>query len=153
MHKKTMQYTQKDRTRLYSNLDRTTGCWLWKGALRNGYGAFRVQYKTKYAHRVSYELYTNTTLQDLVVVRHACDNRQCINPEHLVQGTHQDNMDDMTNRKRQSKGAARPLAKLTDRDIKTIRHSTETNITLAKQFNVSHQTISDIKLRKLWKHL
>jgi hypothetical protein len=28
------------------------------------------------------------------VVRHRCNNRLCINPEHLIAGTHADNLQD-----------------------------------------------------------
>lgn len=35
-----------------------------------------------------------------MVVRHTCDNRKCINPEHLVPGTHRENMKDMVERGR-----------------------------------------------------
>ena len=46
----------------------------------------------------------NGEITDGLVVRHTCDNRICVNPEHLEVGTHQDNMDDMVRRNRQAKG-------------------------------------------------
>lgn len=36
--------------------------------------------------------------------RHTCDNAWCINPDHLVAGTSQDNHDDMVERQRSNRG-------------------------------------------------
>jgi hypothetical protein len=35
-----------------------------------------------------------------MVLCHRCDERRCINPDHHFVGTHQDNMDDMTAKRR-----------------------------------------------------
>ena len=37
------------------------------------------------------------------VLRHTCDNSWCINPDHLIQGTQLDNIQDMESRGRHSK--------------------------------------------------
>ena len=42
----------------------------------------------------------NVELTEDDLVRHTCDNRACINPEHLIPGTAQDNTDDMISRGR-----------------------------------------------------
>ena len=35
-----------------------SGCWLWQGCVqKTGYGRFKLGIVSKYAHRVSYELY------------------------------------------------------------------------------------------------
>lgn len=49
------------------------------------------------AHRVSYELFHREKPN---IVRHKCDVRRCVNPEHLVSGTPQENVQDMINRGR-----------------------------------------------------
>lgn len=56
----------------------------------------------KWLHRYIYELYNNKIPKNKEVM-HTCDNRACINPEHLKLGTHKDNMLDMKNKNRGSK--------------------------------------------------
>lgn len=113
------------------------------------------------AHRVSYELHKGIIPEGLYV-RHSCDNPACVNPEHLLLGTQKDNMKDMINRNRQSKGSKRFCAKLNEQQVIEIRNLYATgNYTyadLAKMYGLSvvsrsSNTIRYIIARKTWKHL
>jgi len=76
-----------------------TNCILWEGTVTNsGYGRKWFQGKARYAHRVAYYLTHNEWPE---VVRHTCDNKVCVNPEHLLGGTQKDNVADMYARKRE----------------------------------------------------
>src|SRR5437660_9953734 len=68
------------------------GCWNWKGTTRNGYGQLGF-HGMKAAHRLSYELFVGPIPHGLVIM-HLCDNRSCVNPEHLIAATQKENVHD-----------------------------------------------------------
>lgn len=82
--------------RFMSLVDRDTndpyGCWVWVGSrLRGKYGRFRIQGKTKFAHRVSYELFVGQIPAELEL-DHVCNTHACVNPAHLQPVTRAENM-------------------------------------------------------------
>ena len=81
-----------------------SGCWLWTGfKSTTGYGVLQVDGKKIKAHRISYEIYKKQIPQGMSVL-HKCDVRECVNPDHLFIGTHQDNMKDMVEKRRSRNG-------------------------------------------------
>jgi hypothetical protein len=80
----------------WSNLEFVGDCWEWQGPFfKKGYGSFTG--RSLSAHRVAFYLVHGYWP---VVCRHSCDNRRCINPRHLLDGTHADNMRDAVERGR-----------------------------------------------------
>lgn len=78
-------------------------CWLWTATkFSSGYGVFSFGAGQR-ANRYSWILHYGDIPEELFVL-HKCDNPACVNPKHLFLGTHQDNMDDMTQKKRQAVG-------------------------------------------------
>lgn len=75
-----------------------SNCHHWIGAISQfGYGRFGYKKTNQQAHRVSYELYKGDIGEGLHVL-HSCDNRWCVNPDHLRLGTATENMLDRSMR-------------------------------------------------------
>lgn len=71
-----------------------SGCWIWMGALRDGYGRIRMpQAPITSAHRLSYQM-RNGEIPNGLCVLHRCDVRCCVNPDHLFVGDRRDNTQD-----------------------------------------------------------
>jgi hypothetical protein len=140
-------------------------CWLWKKYKNNkGYGHPSFKGKLILAHRLSYLTFVGEIPNNLHVL-HNCDNPSCVNPKHLFLGDQEDNMKDMVNKNRQSKGEAHGRSKLVQKEVNEIRTlwSAElaerakgkgiqlTQRELAKRFEISQIQISYILNNKRWK--
>lgn len=141
------QMTEQER--FLAKVEKTEACWIWKGGLKpNGYGWFsrttNGKWNTRYAHRVAFELFKGSVTDGLYVC-HRCDNRWCVNPDHLWLGTHQENQADMGRKGR----TFSPARKLTDDDVSEIRRLIIQGVErkeIAAQFGVYPSHISRIKL-------
>jgi hypothetical protein len=139
-----MKLTDKQIQKFWAkvNIKGIDDCWEWQGALQGmGYGDIKINGKTYNAHRISFML-ANGYMPRLFIL-HNCDNRKCINPRHLREGTHLENMFEMRKRGRAGK-------KLTRRDVSEIRQAKGTHREIAKRFNVSHRTIGQVLRRQTW---
>jgi hypothetical protein len=132
-------------------------CWTWQGAGKgNGYG------NTSHgpAHRYAYQLLVGPTPQGLDVC-HKCDNRACINPDHLFLGTRRENMADCKRKGRTARGGALgerrgengTAAKLTWAQVRVIRASQEDSKVLARHFGVTSDNINRIRRHDTWKEI
>lgn len=66
----------------------TDSCWEWKGAKRGyGYPVIKIDNRSVAAHRVSYEMFVGSIPIDYEI-DHLCNNRICVNPNHLEPVTH-----------------------------------------------------------------
>jgi|SRR5665213_1695831 len=154
-------FSIEDRLLLHSVEDPETGCRIWIGTKdQKGYGHFRVGgrkgYVTK-AHRAVYE-HKYGKLPTEVFVRHMCHNPACINIEHLLPGSHQDNMDDMVNAGRQSKlkGEQHGGATITDETVRAIKRLHNEGFSYSQIAGIcktSRSNVAGIVRGERWSHV
>jgi len=146
------------RERFLEKVEKTDGCWLWnKATIRGGYGHFNYDKKMILAHRFSYYLHKECSLESIkgLVIRHSCHSPACVNPAHLSTGTQQDNMNDMVAAGRQARVSGRNNgnSKLTNEQVLAIRVAEGTFQAIAFQYGISARMVSYIKNKKYWAHL
>lgn len=73
------------------SLNAETGCWDWLGAVSHNYGKMHHLGQTVSAHRFSYLMFVGE-IPDGMVVDHICNNKLCVNPDHLRVLTNQQNL-------------------------------------------------------------
>jgi hypothetical protein len=112
------------RARFEAKFQKGPGCWEWQGGINqsNGYGRFYLDRLTPFlAHRLSWALYRGPLK---LCVLHKCDNRKCVRPSHLFEGTRADNNKDMCAKGRHGKsdlkGMKHPGRKLNSHEVETI---------------------------------
>jgi hypothetical protein len=75
-------------------------CWEWISSVSSpGYGQFNYKGVHISSHRLSWIL-TNGEIPKDKNVLHKCDNRRCVNPDHLYLGTQSNNICDAITRGR-----------------------------------------------------
>lgn len=135
-------------------------CIEWQGPFKeDGYGAISWEGRSTTPHRVVYIL-AHGPIPKGMQVRHTCDNRKCVNLEHLLLGTQRENMQDRIDRPKKwgwgAKGEASGKAKLTDEQVLEIRRRYalgETAKSLAVEFGMSHSATQMITSRRTWRHI
>jgi hypothetical protein len=139
----------------WSKVEKTDNCWIWTaGKNHDGYGMFWLDGRNQKAHRVAYQL-TKGSISEGLVLLHKCDNPFCVNPDHLTEGTRQENTQDMVNKGRHLHGTDHPLSKLTEANVVSIRHEYchLSSRKIADIFGVSKTVILKILSNRVWKHL
>lgn len=145
--------------RFFEKVDKSGNCWLWTGTINaGGYGLIWNRRADK-AHRVSYVIHKGA-IPDGKMVLHACDVRNCVNPEHLYVGDAKQNARDMEERHRHPhiapKGEQHHHAKLTNSDVLEIRRrdaAGESRAAIAASFGIVPPTVSKISSGRSWAHL
>lgn len=109
------------------------------------------QKKTVSGHRFAWELFIGPIPEGMQVC-HKCNNKHCVNPEHLYLGTAKQNINDaIRDGLIDIHGENNPKAKLTFQEARAIQVSWEKTNILQQKYAVSRSTIQRIRNGKLWK--
>lgn len=140
-------------------------CWEYKGYIATtGYGQVRRRGLSKtpiIASRYAMYLSIGRYPERHEFVCHSCDNPKCCNPKHLFLGSAQDNARDMVSKKR-NRGGKKPgfkhgkMHRLSLEELKEIRNLIAlgyNNVQIASKFNITHSSVSNIRLEKTWKNV
>ena len=136
--------------RLLSSIDKVDGHWLWNKALTwNGYGILNVAGKLQRAHTMSYQEFVGPIPTGLCVLHsnECIKHRNCINPAHLYLGNRGDNSKDCFST------GGRGRSHLSDNDVIAIRLDAREYITIASDYSITAQAVSQIKHRHTWKQV
>jgi hypothetical protein len=165
MHENTfynkMNYPDKIISKFFNNIiypGNIIDCWLWKGSHRSdGYCQFLYKHYI-HAHRFIFECY-NGQLNPGEQVRHKiCDNKSCVNPNHLLRGTHLDNMKDRDESGLTVKGSKQWQSILIEEQVeeiilKTLNKEFISMSQVENHYHIYRSLVWDILKRNTWKHV
>ena len=147
--------------RFWARVQKAETCWLWTGRLdRCGYGRVRIRDEGRCrsipAHRVAFALQHGAIPDGGRVLMHQCDTPACVRPDHLIEGSHRDNVRDRVERGRCARGERNGRAKLAAEDVQLIYVELSAGVSasaLARRFGVDVKTICAIRDGRTWRHL
>jgi hypothetical protein len=133
-----------------------TECKLWVGRISpGGYGVMSIDGADVLVHRRVWELHNESVIPAGMIVMHTCDNPPCVNPLHLMLGTHADNQRDKAAKGRQARGERNGRAKLTRSMAEGIRALAARGFMraseIARLYHVDGSTVRSILRGDTWR--
>ena len=136
----------------YTQKRKKKDCWPWTlKPISVGYGRLTWKRRTIRAHRLSWIVNFGPIPRGKCVL-HSCDNRRCVNPNHLFLGDPTSNMKDRDAKGRQARGETSGNAVMTTSNVLALRASPLSLSKAAIKFGISKAQASKIRCRKSWAH-
>tara|TARA_Y100000034_G_scaffold136784_1_gene215748 strand:- start:8034 stop:9029 length:996 start_codon:yes stop_codon:yes gene_type:complete len=150
--------TLEERLTFYlDNIDIINDCWVSNLLTPTNDNYFKVKFKGKnyMLHRLVLATKLNKPYEELTIVRHLCNNRRCINPEHLKEGTRSENaLDSRSYHKGVKLTVAQVIrikTELVGKSFLEYGSKKAFDKKWAQEYNVSASTIESIRLDRKWK--
>lgn len=135
--------------RFLGSVKKSKGCWLWLDNVgTHGYGQISIKNRPEVTHRVSWELHRGKIPAGICVL-HRCDNRRCVNPDHLFLGTRADNQDDMAKKGR----AGKKYAPAQVRKMRRLFAAGHAMKAIAREMNTSDSVVAYVVKRIYHKYV
>jgi hypothetical protein len=132
--------------RFWSKVNKTPTCWVWTACVdKMGYGRFYVAGKKRdHPHRISWAM-KNGPIPKGMFVLHKCDNPPCVNPDHLILGTHLENMQDRDRKGRGIKGRKKPTISPETKETIFKKHiGGQSYASLVNEYKIAARTVQRI---------
>lgn len=132
-----------------------TPCTEWVGKTnRDGYGYLNIRrpgdkWRLRTAHRLAFEMATGAPAEGLVL--HRCNNRKCINPEHLYDSDHAQNMRDRAASGNNRSGRDRLTPELVSQIRELCKKKPQRAV--ADLLGLPKSTVGDVMSGKCWKDM
>lgn len=130
--------------KFWSNVTKGSSCWIY------GRGGYKNYYQHRFgdgeqvaAHVYSYLLHKGP-IPEGMQVNHSCDNRRCVNPDHLCLGTYEQNSQDMYVRNRARPRGKMPLSYLQILEIKRRSHDGESGAAIARSLGYTKEGVNRV---------
>jgi hypothetical protein len=135
-------------------------CWISELLQKHSSGYYQINFNKTVIrlHRMILASKINKNYKDdSWVARHTCNNRSCINPEHLIEGSRSDNALDSRTNSKNTKITIKQVKELKEVLLKSDfdKHGSKKSFDdyWANKFNLSYHTIKNIRLGKAWKDI
>lgn len=123
-------------SKLYLGSDFFGECWIWQGPTRVGYAY--VYHRANISYLTAAHLLVKIRGDVLKeCVRHTCDNKMCVNPNHIITGTFKQNMDDCKRNGNLPVNTSNGMAKLNDEIVMWIRSRDMSHRSDARRIGIS----------------
>lgn len=153
--------TLNDRANYYLNnsISIENNCKILQILKTNKQGYYNISFNnTSYIlHRVLLSIKLNKPYEELNITRHTCNNKNCINPDHLEEGSSRDNSLDAESYSKSFKLSRIDVItiknSMKDHDFTFPGEKTKFDLLWSSKFKVNKNTIADIRRGNTWRHV
>ncbi len=129
------------------------GCIEWQGAYEKGRPVMQVEQAGKFfAYRLVWMMLRGPIGLKQVIRHYVCNNPRCVNVDHLLTGTREQNVHDRVKDHTVPLGAKNWNAKLTEDIVRRVRAPSVDLRSISKELGISYNTLYSARIGLSWKY-